>query len=104
MRLPTQSAPRQEAQRDDHQSHEQNEQGEFHHQPRLGGRAQLLRERKDGIHSVGGVVAAKIADHVADPGYIVARASRGEHGCGETPARCGGVEEDRRFGADELKS
>jgi hypothetical protein len=50
------------------------------------------------------VVAAKIADHVADPGYIVARASRGEHGCGETPARCGGVEEDRRFGADELKS
>jgi hypothetical protein len=48
------------------------------------------------------MVAAKIAGHVADPGHIVARASRGEHGCGETPADCGRVEEDRRFGADEL--
>src|SRR5207249_232454 len=42
------------------------------------------------------LVAAKIAGHVADPGHIVARASRGEHGCGETPAQRGGVEEDRR--------
>ena len=33
------------------------------------------------------VVAAKIVGHVADPRYIVARASRGEHGCGETPAQ-----------------
>src|SRR5437016_5863019 len=107
-----------------------------HHRPRLRGRAQLLRERKDGIHSVGAdrwerdsfitqpeqcvgsrsetsqrqrgatrarVVAAKIAGHVADPGHIVACASRGEHGSGETPAQCGGVEEDRRFGADELR-
>jgi hypothetical protein len=38
-----------------------------------------------------------------DPGDIVARASRGEHGRGETPAQCGRVEEDRRFGANELK-
>src|SRR5256885_2157610 len=93
--------------------------------------AQLLPERKDGIHSVGAdrwrwepfveqgvqcvgsrsetsqrqcgatrsrVVTAKIAGHVADPGHIVARASRGEHGCGETPAHCGRVEEDRKFG------
>ena len=40
------------------------------------------------------VVATKIAGHVADPGHIVACASRGEHGGGETPAQCGGVEED----------
>src|SRR5207244_613671 len=45
------------------------------------------------------VVAAKIACHVADPRHIVARASRGEHGRSETPAQCGGVEEDRGFGA-----
>jgi hypothetical protein len=103
-----------------------------HHRPRLGGRAQLLRERKDGIHSVGAdwrerkpfveqagqavgsrsetsqcqrratrssLVAAKIAGHAADPGNIVARASRGEHGCGETPAQRGRVEEDRRASA-----
>ena len=44
----------------------------------------------------------KIAGHVANPGHIVARASRGEHGGGETPAQCGGMEEDRRFGADQL--
>src|SRR6266513_2581286 len=45
------------------------------------------------------VVAAKIAGHAADPGHIVARASRGEHGCGETSAQCRRVEEDRRFRA-----
>jgi hypothetical protein len=39
-----------------------------------------------------------------DPGHIVARASRGEHGRGETAAQCGGVEEDRRFGANELRA
>jgi pyridoxine 4-dehydrogenase len=48
------------------------------------------------------VVAAKIAGHVANPRHIVARASRGEHGGDETPAQCGRVEEDRRFGAEEL--
>ena len=42
------------------------------------------------------VVTRKIAGHVANPGDIVARASRGEHGGGETPAQRGGVEEDRR--------
>ena len=46
------------------------------------------------------VVAPEIAGHVADPGHIVARASRGEHGGGETPAHRGGVEEDRRARAD----
>ena len=35
------------------------------------------------------VVVAKIAGHVADPGHIVARASGGEHGGGETPAQRG---------------
>src|SRR5437899_1991516 len=44
------------------------------------------------------VAAAKIAGDVAHPGHIVARASRGEHGCGETPAHSGRVEEDRKFG------
>src|SRR5439155_20932393 len=101
---------------------------------RVGDGAQLLRERKDGIHSVGAdrwrwepfveqggqcvgsrsetsqrqcgatrarVVTAKIAGHVADPGHIVARASRGEHGCGETPTQRRGVEENGRFGAGE---
>ena len=32
---------------------------------------------------------------LSDPGDIVARASGGEHGRGETPAQRGGVEEDR---------
>jgi hypothetical protein len=39
-----------------------------------------------------------------DPGDIVGRASGREHGGGETPVQRGRVEEDRRFGADELKS
>ena len=34
-----------------------------------------------------------------DPGHILTRASRGEHGCGQTPAQRRRVEEDRRFGA-----
>ena len=38
-----------------------------------------------------------------DPEDIVARASRGEHGCGETPAQRGRVEEDRGASADELR-
>jgi hypothetical protein len=37
-----------------------------------------------------------------DPRHILARASRGKHGRGETPAQSGRVEEDRGFGADEL--
>jgi len=45
------------------------------------------------------VVATKIAGHVANPGDIVARASRRKHGGGETPAQCAGVEEDRRASA-----
>src|SRR5438034_1311394 len=49
------------------------------------------------------VVVAKIAGDVADPWDIVACASRGEHGGGEIPAQCGRVEEDRRFGANELR-
>ena len=40
---------------------------------------------------------------VRDPGDILARTSGGEHDCGETPAQRGGVEEDRRFDADELR-
>ncbi|SRR6266498_55271 len=38
-----------------------------------------------------------------DPGDIVPRASGEEHGCGETPAHCERLEEDRRFGAEELR-
>ena len=38
-----------------------------------------------------------------DPGHIVARASREEHGRGETSAQRGRVEEDRGFGAKELR-
>jgi len=38
-----------------------------------------------------------------DPGDIIARASGGEHGGGETPVECGGLEEDGRFGAEELR-
>jgi len=38
-----------------------------------------------------------------DPGDIVDRASGGEHGGGQTPAQSGGMEEDRIFGADELR-
>jgi len=37
-----------------------------------------------------------------DPGHILARASGGEHGGGETPAQSGRLEEDRIFGADAL--
>jgi aryl-alcohol dehydrogenase-like predicted oxidoreductase len=45
------------------------------------------------------LVAAKITGDVADPGHIVARASRGEHGRRETSAQRGGVEADRRASA-----
>jgi len=38
-----------------------------------------------------------------DPRDIVARASGGEHDGGETPAHCGRLEEDRIFGAKELR-
>jgi len=40
------------------------------------------------------VVTTKIAGHLSDPGHIVARASRREHGDGEAQAQCGRVEED----------
>jgi hypothetical protein len=49
--------------------------------------------------SLGALKAAQDAGkirHVADPGHIITRASRGKHGSGETQAQCGGVEEDRR--------
>ena len=38
-----------------------------------------------------------------DPGHIAARASGGEHGGRKTPAQRGRLEEDRRFGAEELR-
>src|SRR5581483_6012513 len=46
----------------------------------------------------------KIAGHAAHPGHIVACPSRGEHGCGETSAQRGLVEEDRRASAGKLRA
>ncbi len=68
---------------------------------RVGSRSETSQRQRGATRAR--LVAAEIAGHVADPGHIIACASRGEHGCGETPAHCGRLEEDRRFGAEELR-